>query len=399
MISDIRIGLLLAFRNLLKNKKTLIIISLVLAMSFVSLTFFSSVISGVSDRFENQLIKGPIGNVLVEPKDEEKYIENYKNLKLKIDRLPDTSYSTARIKTSVTMETDEVSLGKTITAIVPSDDLMVSNIGNSMFSGNFLSDGDTNDIVIGSKLVTTQSNAGSSEKTYDLQVGDKVLVMFNNGHSEEFRVKGIYKTGANFNDGEIFITRKKFDEIFPELKNQASEVSISIVKKDGEEEYKQLLLEQGVSETISDWTQKADKIEQFTSSLILVNQITSIIGLLTAIATIYIVVFIDILHKRKQIGILKAIGISETSVVLSSIFQAFMYGLIGVSLGFVMIYFMQWYFSVYPLVMSIGKISMLVDIMFLTKAGSLLLGASIFAGLIPAIKASRENILGLIFGR
>lgn len=163
-----------------------------------------------------------------------------------------------------------------------------------------------------------------------------------------------------------------------------------------EEEYKQVLLEQGISNKISDWTNKADKIEQFTSSLILVNSITSLIGLLTAIATIYIVVFIDILHKRKQIGILKAIGISENSVILSSIFQALIYGIVGVILGIITIYTMEWYFNLYPLMMSIGKVKLLVNYLFLIKAALILLFASLIAGFIPAFKASRENILKLM---
>jgi len=398
MKDDVRVAFLLALRNILKNKKTLFIIALVLAMSFISLTFFSSVIDGLTNKFETQFITGPIGNVLVEPQEGEKYIGNYKNLQGTINHLPDTVASTVRIKTSATLETDSKSLGKTITAIVPSNEIRVSSMGNSMFSGQFISDGDDNDIVLGSKLVeSAASPGGSTSGMLDVQVGDKILVKFNNGYQEEFRVKGIYKTGANFNDGDIYISRNKFDEIYPELKSSASEISIKLPKKGMEPEYTQTLLEQGVSETISDWTKKTDQIEQFTGSLILVNKITSLIGLLTAIATIYIVVFIDILHKRKQIGILKAMGIREGSVVLSSIFQAFIYGIVGVFLGIVAIYFMQWYFTVYPLKMSIGKVVLVIDYIFIMKSAGVLLIASIVAGFIPAFKASRENILRLIF--
>ncbi len=397
MKDNIRIAFLLALRNILKNKKTLFIIALVLAMSFISLTFFSSVIDGLTNKFETQFITGPIGNVLIEPNDDEKYINNYKNLQGIINHLPDTVASTTRMKTSVTIETDYKSMGKTINAIVASDELRVSSMGNNMFSGQFISDDDDNEIVFGSKLIASTAKPGSSSNVFDIQVGDKVLLKFNNGYEEEFRVKGIYKTGANFNDGEIYISRKKFDEIYPELKNSVSEISIKIPKKGMENAYKQTLLEQGISEKISDWTSKSEQIEQFTGSLILVNSITSLIGLLTAIATIYIVVFIDILHKRKQIGILKAMGITEESVILSSIFQAVIYGIVGVTLGIVAIYFMEWYFNIHPLVMSIGKVKLLIDYVFILKAGLILLFASLIAGFIPAFKASRENILELIF--
>ena len=140
MKNDIRVALILATRNILKNKKTLMIITLVLAMSFISLTFFSSVINGLTNKFETQFITGPIGNVLIEPNEDQKYIDNFKNIQGIVNHLPQTVASTSRIRTSVTIETDTISIGKTINAIRASDELRVSSMGNNMFSGQFISD-------------------------------------------------------------------------------------------------------------------------------------------------------------------------------------------------------------------------------------------------------------------
>lgn len=170
MKNDIRVGFLLAQKNILKNKKTLIIIALVLSMSFISLTFFSSVIDGLTNKFEVQLITGPIGNILIEPNNDEKYVENYKNLQTTINHLPLTVATTSRIKTSVTIETDNLLVGKTINAIVSSDEIKVSSMGNSIISGQFISDNDNNEIVLGAKLISGLSNSGSSDTTFDVQV-------------------------------------------------------------------------------------------------------------------------------------------------------------------------------------------------------------------------------------
>lgn len=389
----------LALRTMLKNKKTLLIISLVLTMSFVSLTFFGSVINGVTEKFENQIISGSTGYVLVEPNDDEKYIANANNLVQKLQKLPLTQGVSKRLKIGASIDTDEISMSKVLIVINPDDEASVTSISKSVVKGDYLSAEDTNEILLGATLVKSMSTKTSTSKMLDVDVGDNVEVFFNNGVNEVFNVKGIYKSGANFNDGDVFITQKKINEVYPELSDFASEVSIKLPARGFEQEYKdQMISLLSVRDKISDWTQKTDRIEQFTGSLIMVNQVTYIMGILTAIATVYIIIFIDVLHKRKQIGILKAVGINKKAIMYSFVIQSFVYGVLGVLLGIIVIYAMKYYFMIFPMKMAIGKISMLINTKELMTSSLVLIVASVFAGLIPAYKASKENILDAIFG-
>jgi putative ABC transport system permease protein len=389
----------LALKTMLKNKKTLLIISLVLTMSFISLTFVGAIINGLAFKFEDQVINGATGYVLIEPNDDEKYINNANNLQQKIDKLPLTVSSAKRIKISGSLETDEISLSKTITGIDPIDESKVTSVASHMVEGSYLEDKDMNEVIIGASLVKSYTKKAGSTKLLDVKAGDNIDIYFNNGIHETFNIKGIYRTGASFNDQEVFITNKKFLEIYPDLKDDASEISIKLPARGFEQEYKsQLISAISVRDKISDWTEKTDKIEQFTGSLIMVNSVMYIMGLLTAIATIYIIIYIDVIHKRKQIGILKAVGIKGNAIMMSFVIQAFIYGLIGVFFGLLVIYGMQNYFDVYPMKMSIGPISMLLDNAELLQSSLLLIGASVFAGLLPAYNAAKENILDAIFG-
>ncbi|MCK5661453.1 MAG: hypothetical protein KAH86_08840, partial [Methanosarcinales archaeon] len=269
------VALFLAFRTTLKNKKTLMIISLVLAMSFVSLTFFGAVINGLAYKFENQIITGSTGHILIEPQDDEKYIENANNLRQKLIKLPLTSGVTKRIKVGGSLETDELSLTKTITGIDPDDESRVTATSTKLLEGNYLSDNDLNEVVIGSALIKKYTSKSDSTKLLDVETGDKIEIFFNNGVHEEFRLKGVYKTGANFNDQEVYITNRKLLDIYPDLDNQASEIAIRLPKRGFEEQYREQLVSLlSVRDKISDWTQKTERIEQFTGSLILVNQVT-----------------------------------------------------------------------------------------------------------------------------
>ena len=393
------VAMFLAFRTILKNKKTLMIISLVLAMSFVSLTFFGGIINGLAYKFENQIITGSTGHVLIEPQDDEKYIENADNLNQKLIKLPLTSGVTRRIKVGGSLETDELSLSKTITGINPNDESQVTTTSTKMLEGNYLSENDLNEVVLGSALIKKYASKSGSTKLLDVETGDKIEIFFNNGVHEEFRLKGIYKTGANFNDQEVYITNKKLISIYPELDNHASEIAIRLPQRGFEKQYREQLISLlSVRDKISDWTQKTDRIEQFTGSLILVNQVTYVMGILTAIATIYIIIYIDVIHKRKQIGILKSIGITKNVITLSFVIQSVLYGVIGVFLGLIVIYILQSYIAVHPLKMPIGPIVMMVNISDLAQSGIILILSSTVAGFLPAYNASKDNIVDAIVG-
>jgi ABC-type antimicrobial peptide transport system permease subunit len=71
---------------------------------------------------------------------------------------------------------------------------------------------------------------------------------------------------------------------------------------------------------------------------------------------------------------------------------------LGVIIGLIVIFGMNQYFLVYPIKMSIGKTSMLLNNVELVKSSIILITASVFAGLIPAYQAAKENILEAIFG-
>ena len=54
----------------------------------------------------------------------------------------------------------------------------------------------------------------------------------------------------------------------------------------------------------------------------IINLIGNIVSLIIAVVVIFIVIFINTVYRRKQIGILKAIGIDRSIIIKSYIFQA-----------------------------------------------------------------------------
>jgi ABC-type antimicrobial peptide transport system permease subunit len=84
-----------------------------------------------------------------------------------------------------------------------------------------------------------------------------------------------------------------------------------------------------------------------TASYRLISDILKVISLIVAAIAIFTSTYIDLVSKRRQIGIERAIGIRPGPIVLSYVLRAWAYALTGIGVGLVL-----FRFGVTPLVRS-----------------------------------------------
>ncbi len=388
----------LAYKNLVASKKTLVIITGVLALSFLSITFFAAIIDGLGYSFEEKSIQTLNGHLNIEPSNDDSYIYNSDELVKKIRRLDGVVGVTSRISTSATMDVKDTILAGQIYFIDPIEEASTTIILDSTIEGRTLSKNDYMSVYIGADLVEKYALEDDESKKVDISAGDFITLSFNNGYIGEFKVKGIYKTGSSFSDGYIFMNKDVYSEIFGIKPNFASNILVTLPDRGFEEEYIFKLREIGVSADINPWYTKISKIKQFTASLEITNKITGLIGLLTTFATIYIIIFINVMTKRKQIGIFKAIGIKKEIILGSYVIQSFVYGILGVFAGLLVMQVLMIYFASHPLIMPIGNVYPVLDSSKILIACLSIIASSLVAGFFPSKKAAEENILEAIFG-
>ena len=79
----------------------------------------------------------------------------------------------------------------------PTYDELVTTIHTKITDGEYLSDGDTDSIVLGITLAGNQDkNKDKSESLGGPQAGDHVLVTFQNGVFRNLKIKGIVSSGS-----------------------------------------------------------------------------------------------------------------------------------------------------------------------------------------------------------
>jgi len=396
--SNVKTTFFLAYKNLIASKKTLFIITVVLALSFLSITFFAAIIDGLGYSFEEKSIETLNGHLTIEPLNDKSYILNSGSIVKKVRRLDGVEGVTSRISTSGTLNVKGTILGSNILFINPTEERTTTTILDSTIEGLPLTNDDYKSVYIGANLVEKFASADDKSKKVDISTGDLITISFNNGYTDKFKVKGIYKTGSSFSDGYIFMNKNVYSEIFNKSPDFSSSILVRLEKRGLEEVYIYKLRELGISNQINPWYTKISKIKQFTNSLQITNKITGLIGLLTTFATIYIIIFINVMTKRKQIGIFKAIGIKKGIIMGSYVIQSLVYGIFGIIAGILVMNLLMIYFSSHPLIMPIGKVYPVLDSIKILIASISIMISALFAGYFPSKKAADENILDAIFG-
>jgi ABC-type antimicrobial peptide transport system permease subunit len=141
-------------------------------------------------------------------------------------------------------------------------------------------------------------------------------------------------------------------------------------------------------------------IKDMMNTFALLGNLISSIGLAVASITIFIVIFINALTRRKYIGILKGIGISGEAIEVSYIFQSIFYSVTGSIIGFVVLYaLLQPTIAAHPINFPFSDGILVAPLSGTFFRIALLVIATVIAGYIPARMIVRKNTLDSILGR
>ncbi len=124
------------------------------------------------------------------------------------------------------------------------------------------------------------------------------------------------------------------------------------------------------------------------------------IGLAVASITIFIVIFINAITRRKFIGIMKGIGIDGKVIEISYVFQSIFYALCGSIIGVVIVYtILVPLFDAYPINFPFSDGILVAPFGGTMLRVMLLMITTLIAGYIPARMIVRKNTLDAILGR
>jgi putative ABC transport system permease protein len=400
-VTRLKLSFFLGLRSLQRgNIGSLVMTVVIIGMVFTNMIFLPSVITGAINLFVEQTIEYQSGDVLIEPKEDTEVIEDLEDLLSRVNRVPGVLRAAPHNNIGGVMKFKGSRLAGSVIAVRPRDEVLVTGVSTKIRDGQYLGEGDTGVVIIGNYV------AGHKDKSEDLmpslggvRAGDSIDIEFTNGVVRTYRVKGIFETKSYLADQSVFITWDELESIRGEKVDQATEVLVRTVPGEDAEEVKLSLTGMGIQEQIKTWHDLLGKaFAQVVQSYGVINSISTIVSIVIAIVVIFIVIMIKTLNNKRQIGILKAIGIHRTTITYSYVFQVIILSLMGIAFGLVILFSLDRYFAVYPIVFPDGDIRPAFTLADIVTNAVLLFFSSAIAGFIPAWLIAREDILTAMRG-
>lgn len=411
------VGRFLAIRDLKRsNPWTTLLIVFVMSLTFLNMVLIGGLLLGLAQGMIGSFKQYYSADLFITPSTEKSIIEQTQDITSAVETIPNLDSYTLRITTPAKVEyghrtrtepTDIVENSQAVlTGINFSQENEVIDLSKKVIEGEYLSDIDFNSVLVGKNLFEKYSNrpdSSTEQKLKNAEVGSVVNVVVGNTQ-KEFIIKGIVGTGNNTIDSRIFVV----DVAAREMKNQenlyANEIAIKLTSAnlvDESRSYLQSILENNQDITI----QTADEAVpgssvDITKTFKLLGNLVGVIALIVGAITIFIVIFVNAITRRKYIGILKGIGISAQAIEISYVIQSLFYALSGVLLASLFLMgFLKPYLDIHPLVLPIAEGRLAVTNGDILTRGITLIITSLISGFIPARLVTRQNTLDSILGK
>ncbi|MDD1712777.1 MAG: FtsX-like permease family protein [Methanoregulaceae archaeon] len=395
MTSSFQVSAILALKGLLRgNRFTTGLTVIIMGLVFVMILFQPSILGGFIKAANDQVIDYSYANIAIEPKEHQPYIGNVRSLREKINQIPGVVATSPRYTAAGTFTYKETSLGKSLISVTPADEQQVLKIPDRIIAGEFLTDGDRDEIVIGALLAGHRDSKLDKVKSLGgVEVGDSIDVTFSNGAVKRFHVKGIFQTNSDAVDQTAYITNKEMESVTG-LSDKASLVLVKLSANGNEEKFRTTMNQYGIQEPIKTWAEEgAGFVADINTSFGLVISIMTAFSLVIGAIVIFIVIFINTVNKRKQIAIMKAIGIKKEIIINSYLIQVACLSMAGIIVGIILFEGITWYLTMNPLRFPIGDVPPLIDSGRILQSVISLIIVSIVGGYIPAWKTASEEIL------
>ena len=411
---NIRIGFFLALRALRRASLwTTSLIVFVMILTFLNLVVVSGILVGLIQGSIDQVRTKYTSDVIVSTLNDKKYIENSAGIIELIETMPEVESVTPRYREGGTLEANYKTRKDTdkpntapgqLVGVDPLAENAVTGIAADIIEGSFLSPGDYDKVVLGHYLLkqyvpietpafSTLDHVGIGTKIR-LHVGDV---------TREVTVKGILKSKVDEIALRTFMVDTQFRSMIGRTDGNVSEIAIKLKSGTDPAAVRDALKRSGVDkvakvQTFEDAQPKF--LQDIVATFNMLGNVFSSLGLIVASITIFIVIFINAITRRKYIGILKGIGIHGRVIEISYVFQSIFYALIGSVVGLALVYgFLVPFFAAHPIdfPFSDGILVAPPDQTFF-RVG-LLVFATLIAGYIPAWMIIRKNTLDSILGR
>jgi ABC-type lipoprotein release transport system permease subunit len=413
----LRIGFLLGFRQIQRaNFWTTALIIFVMMLTFLNLIAVSGILVGLIAGSERAVQEKSLGDIIITPLENEEQILQTETIRRILDTLPEvSSYSiryqegvrlTANYKTRRDLNIEPNTIGTQAVGIDPIAENAVTALAENIVEGEYLNPDESGYIIVGA-LNLDRYTAGFADITgslEDVYPGDSLRATIN-GASREFTVKGIVNAKAGGVASFIYLPENELRRLSNSPSRNADEIAIRLADTSPETALlvKSVLVNQGIDSfaKVRTFQEALPKfITDIKQTFNILGTFIGAVGIIVASITIFIIIFINAISRRQQIGILKGIGIDRKAIEVAYVLQSAFYALAGSLLGALVTYgILIGYFDRNPIDFPFSDGILVAEPIGTFYRFLILFVITLFAGFVPAWIIVKQNTLNSILGR
>ena len=413
----LRIGFLLGFRQIQRaNFWTTTLIIFVMMLTFLNLIAVSGILIGLIAGSERAVQDQSTGDIIITPLDDEEKILQTETIRRTLDTLTEvSSYSiryqqgaqvAANYKTRRDFGVEPNVVGARVRGIDPINEEAVTALSDYVVEGEYLNPNEAGYVLIGALNIDryTDGFADITGSLTDVFPGDSVRITIGEA-SQEFTVKGIVDAKAGDVASLVYMPEKELRRLSSNSSRDADEIAIRLADKSPEtgNAVKAVLLSQNIDDfaKVRTFQEALPKfLTDIKNTFSILGTFIGAVGIIVASITIFIIIFINAISRRQQIGILKGIGIDRKAIAVAYVLQSAVYALTGSLLGVLVTYgILVGYFDRNPIDFPFSDGILVAEPIGTLYRFIILFIITLFAGFIPAWIIVKQNTLNSILGR
>lgn len=412
---NFRIGLLLGFRQIQRaNIWTTALIIFVMALTFLNLIAVPGILVGLIAGAENAVREESIGDLILSPRNDEDRILETTTLERQLETYPEIKAFSVRYQANGVLEANykerrdlrgERDIANVrVTGINPKSEDAMSQLSDKLIAGEYLNPEEEGYILVGAYYIEEYAEQFGDifDSLSNIQPGSTVRLTAGD-ISKELIVKGIIQSKVDEVSLNTYITDREFRRLFNRFDRNADQIVVRMESGQSEDKLKADLVENNLDELAKIQTYDEGKpkfITDIKNTFNILGTFIGSIGIVVASITIFIIIFINALSRRQQIGILKGIGIERQAIEIAYVLQAAFYAILGSSLGALLTFgFLIGYFESNPINFPFSDGILVAEPLGTLYRFIVLFVITLVAGFLPAWIIVKQNTLNSILGR
>ena len=393
----------ISWRNIWRNKTRSFVVITAVALGICAGVFSTAFMKGMMDQRTQSAISTEISHIQIHRQNyrQENSLQLYMNESMavveQIKKINHVKGVSQRIIIQSMIASAETSSGVKIAGIYPENEKMVTSLSTKLVEGKYFKGVPKNPVVIGQKLADKLNVKLHSKIVITLQDMD------NNITAGAYRIAGIFKTSnSNFDEMNVFVRYDDLSRLLALPEGASHEIAIFVDDNEMVD-----IIQNKVKEFIPDyeilnWKEISPELSYLTEIMDMYMYIFIIIILLALLFGIINTMLMVILERRKEIGMLMAVGMNKIKVFTLILVETVQLSLVGGVVGVFAGGLISAYFETHAINMSmfaeglskIGWDSMVycsVETDMILNVTIMVIIAGIIASVYPAYKALKYD--------